>query len=517
MYSSCFVGKRVQTDGDPCFPNFEFHNSMIFASYFILPTLSLNLRRDTFYSADDDSFMSLREDMRIPSVHVAFNEFDSYELSMSAVEVNNEIEIRGAQDKDTQPSLATLQVKHSADTIGWTIIDGHAESVKPLPMYAVGYMEGLATASQILQFFSLNADTTCREPKFRSWLSSRYSSMVRRFRTSSSYSIECDRFYQTAQSLYAQLFGILDGYNHYWREEPANQLDYLDILCMNSEAQLSELQRLADATTSHPTRDRCSAIVTVDDHNRILVAHSTWATPNEMISRTFKFLKSDGVNIQLSSYPGFISSTDDWTLTPDVLLVTETSLSATPSLGDARMPDFIRVMAAHVASKTAEQWVTAYSKCDAPSGTYPSQWLIVDLARSSLWSLATGDAEDITAELMSKRKIGSFNGPVSSILGERATVFRNTPALSNVAAVFDLMEKTSAFAVLPAEGRTGAADWKITGQGIGGSVVMAGPPLVEHQYLTNLLRSLQPDTPWDKLPIVLMQNGSAVAIDLSSV
>ena len=500
----------------------EFHNSMIFASYLVLPALAVNLRRDSFYSHADNVFDSLRADLITKPVTSKFESFAGHNMSLVAVETDGGIEIYSEKDKPSNTSLATLDIVFSASEIGWNVLDCQVKALKSVPMFALGYMEGLATAKQILHFFKLNAESTCRDPKFRAWIGDRYSSMIRRFRTASSYPVECDTFYQTAQAFYAQLFGILDGYNHYWRDSPSNQLDYLDLLCLNSEAQLSELQRLADSDSSFPQRERCSAVVSIDKHNRILVAHSTWATPKEMVDRSFKFLRSqDGqVNLQLSSYPGFISSTDDWTLTPDVLLVTETSLNSdNPTQAtSATMPDFIKVMAAHASSRTAEQWVTGYSKCDEPSGTYLSQWLIVDLARSSLWSLGAGDAENITPELIRKGKVGSFNSPANSILGERANAFWNTPGLRDVQAVFDLMEKSPAFAVLPAEGRTGAADWKLTGQGVGGSVVMAGPPLVEHSYLTNHLRSLQPETPWEHLPIVRMQNGRAsLPIDLSSV
>jgi len=89
--------------------------------------------------------------------------------------------------------------------------------------------------------------------------------------------------------------------------------------------------------------------------------------------------------------------------------------------------------------------------------------------------------------------------------------------LSSPQAVFDLMEKHPAFAVLPSEGHTGAADWKLTGQGLGGSLVLAGAPKVPHrEYLLSLLARLGSRTLWDALPLVLMRDGTAAVSDFIS-
>ena len=105
--------------------------------------------------------------------------------------------------------------------------------------------------------------------------------------------------------------------------------------------------------------------------------------------RVFKYydfpLKQGGGarTVGFSSYPGAVSSTDDYYVTSNKMVVTETTISLLTDepydhLDDTgkAMPDFIRIMAATFAANSGEDWVD--SMTESASGLYGSQWMVVD-------------------------------------------------------------------------------------------------------------------------------------------
>ncbi len=71
-------------------------------------------------------------------------------------------------------------------------------------------------------------------------------------------------------------------------------------------------------------RGHCSVLFKKVDNN-MLMSHSTWDNYNAM-QRIFKYLHVGARKITYSSYPGCISSTDDFFILHGNLMVTETSL-----------------------------------------------------------------------------------------------------------------------------------------------------------------------------------------------
>jgi len=126
----------------------------------------------------------------------------------------------------------------------------------------------------------------------------------------------------------------------------------------------------------------CSALVkvTVDD---IFFAHDTWSTYNNML-RQFKTYDWE-VSISMSSYPGLMSSADDYYRVSSGLLVTETSLDQyNTSLRQEYVvphttPEFMRVMAANLLASSGAEWTAIF--LDNNSGTYNNQYMILDTKR----------------------------------------------------------------------------------------------------------------------------------------
>jgi len=84
-----------------------------------------------------------------------------------------------------------------------------------------------------------------------------------------------------------------------------------------------------------------------------------------------------------SSYPGCLSSTDDFYITNNNIVITETTLEVIdinhykhvkPS--NTYIPNYMRVLSASRFAKSALEWCKMFAVFN--SGTYSSQWMILD-------------------------------------------------------------------------------------------------------------------------------------------
>mmetsp|Transcript_110145 Transcript_110145/g.306917 ORF Transcript_110145/g.306917 Transcript_110145/m.306917 type:complete len:717 (+) Transcript_110145:193-2343(+) len=136
---------------------------------------------------------------------------------------------------------------------------------------------------------------------------------------------------------------------------------------------------------------RCSALVRLTAGNKdLMVGHTTFSDYSEM-TRIFKYydlpLGSSVVQrMGFSSYPGVAGSTDDYYLLDSGLVVTETTISMLTDEpydrlenNGERVPDFMRIMLANRLAKTAHEWAELMRR--SATGTYSSQWMVVDYGR----------------------------------------------------------------------------------------------------------------------------------------
>jgi len=173
-------------------------------------------------------------------------------------------------------------------------------------------------------------------------------------------------------------------------------------------SQMVEALRQADGlnSTEDPLDDRywerrvsetghCSALIKVLEGNKdMFVGHTTWDDYSKM-TRIFKYYNFpfDGAEtmatkIAFSSYPGVISSTDDFYVMSSGMTVMDTSLEIlNPFLWDKvldfpanpHIPNFVHLMIVNRLAKNGAHWTRLYSTQN--TGTYTSQWMIVDYNR----------------------------------------------------------------------------------------------------------------------------------------
>jgi hypothetical protein len=139
----------------------------------------------------------------------------------------------------------------------------------------------------------------------------------------------------------------------------------------------------------------CSAMVKLGVHNKdLLMGHTTWDDYSKM-TRIFKYYNFhlDGAatmatRIGFSSYPGLVSSTDNFFVMSSGLAVMDTSLEILePSVWDKvedfpahpHIPSFVHLMVTNRLAKNGAHWTRLLSSQN--SGTSTSQWMVVDYNR----------------------------------------------------------------------------------------------------------------------------------------
>jgi hypothetical protein len=156
------------------------------------------------------------------------------------------------------------------------------------------------------------------------------------------------------------------------------------------------------------------------------------------MTRIFKYYKfslggSETIadQIAFSSYPGAVSSTDDFYIMDSGLAVMETSLvlldqAAWRKVLDfpnyPHIPNFVHLMISNRMAKSAAHWARLFT--DVNTGTQPSQWMVVDynqfqaskpLRDNTFWLVetmpGTARSQDMSAYLRQNRYFASTNRP----------------------------------------------------------------------------------------------------------
>jgi hypothetical protein len=137
---------------------------------------------------------------------------------------------------------------------------------------------------------------------------------------------------------------------------------------------------------------RCSAFVRVTPENKdLLVGHTTWDDYSKM-TRIFKYYKwkihgawASVSHIGMSSYPGCVSSTDNFFMLDNGLVIMDTSLEILNTRiydriaefpNNPHIPTWAHVMMVNRMARNAVQWQALFSERN--NGQENAQWMIID-------------------------------------------------------------------------------------------------------------------------------------------
>jgi len=278
-------------------------------------------------------------------------------------------------------------------------------------MYTAGFLEALTTAPRIEEQFR-NLDDWSRKrasgPAYanaRQFLTGQYAYA----------NVMCNGkakgsdFWRATQLVLRQFEGLVDGYAQARKANPELlALDTEDLLLLNAIGDLLDiLPAVSNGTAGVPAYDEmsppelaqaiaqaghCSGLVRVTPGlEDLLFAHSSWFTYGAML-RIYKHYSFElaepawqGSSTSFSSYPGILSSVDDFYLTKETnLAVVQTTNSIfNQTLYDQVTHESVltwqRMRVANALASSGEAWFEAFRTQN--SGTYNNQYMVMNLAR----------------------------------------------------------------------------------------------------------------------------------------
>ena len=311
-------------------------------------------------------------------------------------------------------AIASATYKNSYETKGWDFLtiasyskddNKYSDSNKA---YAMGYVEGIINNEKIYQihrnllYFSYYKEGNKFPDNLKEYLSLNLDYMKKK----SLENKDKDVYWEHVYYIYQQMLGLYDGYNSACPEN--KKIGFIDFQLVVANADMEDAINYKDKSrrpnfknmTSDEIRlytdlhTHCSAMVkTANDFSDIWFGHNTWTTYGAMI-RTFKEYKlvtnskkEKSKVVVFSSYPGSLSSVDDFYYTDSHLVVMETTNSnLNDTLYDLLSPEtlftWVRVILANRLASSGEEWINLFKREN--SGTYNNQFLVLNLNKVDL-------------------------------------------------------------------------------------------------------------------------------------
>ena len=306
-------------------------------------------------------------------------------------------------------AIASANYTNSYTTKGWDFLtissyslddNKYSDSSKA---YAMGYIEGVINNERIYQiyrnlmYFSFYDSDLKIPDNLKEYITKNLEYM----KTKSLENKDKDEYWEQVYFIYQQMLGLYEGYNNY--AEDNKKINFIDFQMVVANADMEDALYYKDKTkrpnfksmTSEEIKlftdlhTHCSSLVKVaNDLSDIWFGHNTWTSYGIMI-RTFKEYKfvsnkhsEKSKVVVFSSYPGSLSSVDDFYYTDTNLVVMETTNSnLNDSLYDLLDPNtllcWVRVIVANRLATSGEEWIDIFKKEN--SGTYNNQFQILDL------------------------------------------------------------------------------------------------------------------------------------------
>jgi hypothetical protein len=352
--------------------------------------------------------------------------------------------------QNTKKLIARARYNKSLNKIGWSklFVETFDNAPPEMITWAAGFLEGKLTAPQILDFYNNLVGIHEKESQYLEEVFKYYENVekfIRRKTNKDSLENIKDMkdldYWISVAMTQAQSDGLLQGYNSIMKN---NQLNFSQIYFINADGEVPELLNVFKYKkrnfkgTNYSFREKklnkkkvetekfskaylkevygsedpeivwekimskshCSAIIKLitDENNNpsdIFVGHSTWDSYSEMhrIFKKYKFsytmyeTETKNSEISFSSYPGTLTSTDDFYLLNKNIVVLETTLEMLnkdiyeknmPN-SNSHVPNYIRISVANRLANSAKEWTEIFKLNNG--GTYNSQWMIIDYER----------------------------------------------------------------------------------------------------------------------------------------
>ncbi|KAK7862395.1 hypothetical protein R5R35_004170 [Gryllus longicercus] len=303
---------------------------------------------------------------------------------------------------------------------GWSFLElqSNGQATDEDQVYAAGVLEGYVTSELIYEHwfntmkgFCDGREKTCRRiqkylDKNNQWIKANIDSKEKK-----------DPYWYQVKLFYIQLKGIKDGYNR-GIKDASKHLKLNDLLWHNIQGDLEDLTtifgprvRSGGGRVTHEERwsrvlgsGSCSALVKVlPGATDLLVGHDTWSSYQNMLRVEKLYIlplrrlagspaRVPGVAMSFSSYPGIVTSGDDFYIMSSGLVTLETTIGVNNDslwkfVRPSQVLETVRSMVANRLAVGGRAWAALFR--DYNSGTYNNQWMVVDYAR---WRAAGPEA-----------------------------------------------------------------------------------------------------------------------------
>ncbi|KAH9502295.1 putative phospholipase B-like 2 [Bulinus truncatus] len=307
--------------------------------------------------------------------------------------------------------IAVASFDNSINQTGWAKLDiittsglNHKYSDSQ-QTYAAGFVEGHITRSLIGMHWINTVGDFCPEPlsnhcyQLKKFLESNLNWMKEQINAHSSQ----DSYWYHINLYLLQATGLQDGYSNY----PGvlnTDIDVLGLYIFQVGGDMEDLGELFPSLSKFRSskgegnhwgfgRGHCSALIRLlPDYSDLYVSQDTWNDLPSML-RILKRYEFDlhllpsgadcipGAIMTFSSYPGVLSSGDDFYLISSGLLTQETTIgNSNPDLLKyitySSVLESFRSMVANRLASSGKLWSFYFSQFN--SGTYNNQWMIVD-------------------------------------------------------------------------------------------------------------------------------------------
>lgn len=273
------------------------------------------------------------------------------------------------QKKDTRLDKATRENKN-----GWIYV--HLEGSPA----TIGYQHGYLLANDIDTTLQAISYLLTHETK-KDW--NFYRACARNFLWS-----KLDREYKD------EINGIVEGL-----QAQHKNYDSLDITALNAMEELAYyyVPQLMDkekaGSGDNKAPGNCSAFIATGSYTtdgKIVIGHNNWTSyiSGQHWNVIADIVPEKGNHILMDCMPGFIHSGDDFLITNNGLLITETTITQFKGFDTTAVPEFVRARKAAQYSNSIDDVIKKFT--EGNNGGYANDWLIGDTKTNEVAKLELG-------------------------------------------------------------------------------------------------------------------------------
>ncbi len=175
--------------------------------------------------------------------------------------------------------------------------------------------------------------------------------------------------------------------------------DTLDITALNAMEELAyyyvplEDDKIKKGSGDNKAPGNCSAFIATGSYTsdgKIVIGHNNWTSyiTGQHWNVIADIVPEKGNHILMDCMPGFIHSGDDFLITDNGLLITETTITQFKGFDTTAVPEFMRARKAAQYSKSIDDVIKYFT--DGNNGGYANDWLIGDTKTNEVAKLELG-------------------------------------------------------------------------------------------------------------------------------